>query len=151
MLALPSNPMWQMMCHFMLSKVVWGLEVPTPTRVNKSQHGGEVPTFEPQEFTWGFGNLNNFMQNIYWELGLAFCSTQLTTQILSLASKNLCHVGIHVILRTWDLVWSGKFQSQYLLGACMNCHIGPCNDRLETMSPPNLFYKVESSLTFCRP
>ena len=39
---------------------------------------------------------------------------------------------------------------QYLLGACMNCQIEPSNGRLETMSP-NFFYKVEFSLTFCRP
>jgi hypothetical protein len=36
-------------------------------------------------------------------LGLAFCSTQLSTQVLSLTSKTFCHLGIHVVLGTQDL------------------------------------------------
>jgi hypothetical protein len=49
-------------------------------------------------------------QDWFCKLGLAFCSTQLSTRVPSLTSKKWCHVGIHVILGTWDLVWSGKFQ-----------------------------------------
>ena len=76
--------------------------------------------------------------DLYWELGLAFCSTQLWTCVLSLTSKKCCHVGIHVILGTWDLgpVWSGKSQlpsSQWLslqgltsskLGLGTHCELG---------------------------
>ena len=44
------------------------------------------------------------MQKYLWdlcrELALAFCSTQLSTHVLSLTSKKCCHVGIHVILGT---------------------------------------------------
>ena len=52
-------------------------------------------------------------QDLCWELGLAYCSTQFSTQVSNLTSNKQCHVVIHVILlrlRTWDLLWSGKSQ-----------------------------------------
>ena len=36
------------------------------------------------------------------KFNLVYCSTQLSTQVLSLTSKKCCHVDIHVILGTWD-------------------------------------------------
>jgi hypothetical protein len=35
--------------HPILGPVYMGSQVPGPTHVSKSQHGGKVPTFEPQE------------------------------------------------------------------------------------------------------
>ena len=37
------------------------------------------------------------------KVGSSFCSTWLSTRVLSLASKKCCHVGIHVIPGTHDL------------------------------------------------
>jgi hypothetical protein len=56
--------------------------------------------------------MQKYSRDLCWELGLAFCSTQLSTQVPTLASQKCCHVGIHVILGTWDLglgtpVWTG--------------------------------------------
>ena len=76
--------------------------VPSPTHVSKFQHGGKVPTFERQEpFKV---DLDHFMQknsrHLYWELGLAFCSTWLNTNPKPhlqevLPCRHPCH--------TWDL------------------------------------------------
>ena len=38
-------------------------------------------------------------------MGLAFCSIQLLTQVLSLTSKKCCHVGVHVILGLYDFLF----------------------------------------------
>jgi hypothetical protein len=45
-----------------------------------------------------------------WELGLAFCSTQVSTYVPSLTSKKWCHVGIHVVFRAEDLGPLAKWQ-----------------------------------------
>jgi len=34
---------------FHLGLVLMGFQVPSPTHISKSQHGGKIPTFEPQE------------------------------------------------------------------------------------------------------
>ena len=46
--------------------------------------------------------MQEYLHDLCWELGLVFYSTQLSTQALSLTSKQCCLVGIHVILGTWD-------------------------------------------------
>ena len=52
------------------------------------------------------------LQDCVWELGLAFCLAQLSTQVPTLTSKKWCHVDIHVILGPEDsgVVWKGKSQ-----------------------------------------
>ena len=87
-----------------------GSQVPSPTHVSKSQHGGKVPPFELQETIETWLIIIKIWSKLFWckyicrvvfqELSLAFCSTQLTTQVPSLTSKKCCHVGIHVILGT---------------------------------------------------
>ena len=47
--------------------------------------------------------MQKHLRDLSWELGLAFCSIQLSTQVLSLTPQKCCHVGIHVILGTWDM------------------------------------------------
>ena len=55
--------------------------------------------------------MQKHMQDLCWELGLAFASSQLSTQVSILTSKNCCcHVDIHVTLETWNSLWSGKSQ-----------------------------------------
>ena len=39
-----------------------------------------------------------YSQDLCWELGLVFSSTQLLTQVSNLTFKKYCYVGIHVIL-----------------------------------------------------
>jgi len=83
-----------------------------PLMLASLKHGGKVPTCEPQVITRIWSSISKvgfdyFMQqyswDLGWELGLAFCSTQFATQVPSLTSEKCCHVGIHVILGTWDL------------------------------------------------
>jgi hypothetical protein len=105
----------------MLPWYLIGMWVLSPTYVSKPQHGGKVPTFEPQEsikIWFTIINIESYYYSIKIFMGLAlrvgssFCSTQLSTQVPSLTSKKCCHVNIHVIRETWDLgpVWSGKSQ-----------------------------------------
>jgi hypothetical protein len=89
-----------------------GPQVPHPTHISKSQHGRKVPTFGPQETietwvitikSWILITLHkNIRGTLCRHLGLAFCSTQPSTQAPSLTSKKCCHVGIHVILGTQE-------------------------------------------------
>ena len=96
--------------------------VPSPTYVSKSQHGGKVPTFEPQEtikikliiiklWSW-LVNAKTHSRDLCWELGLAFCSTQLSTHVPSLTSQSVAVWGSmsYLGLKTWDPMWSGKSQ-----------------------------------------
>ena len=54
--------------------------------------------------------MQKYSQDSCWELGLAFCLTQLSIQVRLLTSKKCCHVDIHVILETlrlgtpWEVV-----------------------------------------------
>ena len=84
-------------------------QVPSPTPMIKSQLLGLKSPLK-----YGLYEILNILckkyQDLCCKLGLDFCSTQLSTQVPSLTFKKWCHVGIHVILGTWDLVWSGKFQ-----------------------------------------
>ena len=123
--------------------------VPSPTHVNKSEHGGKLPTLEPQEpiKVWDLWDFVMYWLLIYAKscdlccdsLGLAFCSTQLSIQALSLTSKSVvmqasmsylgcrtrtpCEVvspNFHAlndwvcmdwskVFGTWDHVWTGPY------------------------------------------
>jgi hypothetical protein len=81
----------------------------SPCTLGPLHTGPQVPTCKPRGTTkicliFMKSNLDSFMQQyswaLGWELGLAFCSTQLATQVSRLTSKNCCHVGIHVIVGT---------------------------------------------------
>ena len=50
-------------------------------------------------------------QDLCWELGQAFCSTRLSTQVLTPTLKKCCHVGIHVILGTLCEVVGANFHA----------------------------------------
>ena len=85
--------------------------LPNPNVEAKSQR---VCLKEPLRYgllSWKL-DLDYFMQKypweVGWELGLAFRSTQLATQVPSLASKKCGHLDIHVIVGTPDLgpVWT---------------------------------------------
>jgi hypothetical protein len=54
---------------------------------------------------------NKNLHDLCWQLGLAFCSTQLLTQIPSLTSKNCCDVDIHVIVGILCEVVSPNFHA----------------------------------------
>jgi hypothetical protein len=54
--------------------------------------------------------MQEYIQDLCWDLGLVFCSTQTSTQVPHLTSKKCCHVGIYVILGTQDLRLSVKWQ-----------------------------------------
>jgi hypothetical protein len=54
----------------------------------------------------------NKIWDLCWGLGLAFCLTQISTQVPSLTSQKCCHVSIHVILGNHDL------------GPCVNWGLG---------------------------
>ena len=93
--------------------------VPSPTHVSKSQHGGKVPTCEPQVITkiWLImikGRTWLFRAKIFAGLGLRVGSSFLLYPTCktspSLTSKKCCHVDIHLIVGTQDLglVWSDK-------------------------------------------
>jgi hypothetical protein len=87
---------------FLQGRFTWG---------PKFQHGGQVPIFEPQDTVkiWlviikvGLYFMQKYAQDLLGELGLAFCSTQASTQAPSLkphlqkvlSCKHPCH--------TWDL------------------------------------------------
>jgi hypothetical protein len=76
----------------------------------KSQHGGNVPTFEAQEtieniiilsLKLGF---DYFFQKYHWGLVSRVGSRFLfDPQVMGITFIKCCHVGIHVILQTWDL------------------------------------------------
>ena len=78
--------------------------VPCPTHVRESQHGGKVPTFEPQDTikifikvgSWFF--YEKLFVGLVLRIGPSFCSIQLSTQVPSPHLQKCCHVGIHVIL-----------------------------------------------------
>ena len=80
-----------------------GSQVPSPTHVCKSQL---LSLKKPLIYGWISLKLESwlFYENnswdLCWELGLAFCFTQIPTQVIGVTSKTCCHVGIHVILRT---------------------------------------------------
>ena len=92
-----------------------GSQVPSPTHVGKSLNmdGGELLTFEPIEI-W-FIMINNGFWFFYikyihwdlcWELSLVFLLDPTLNSGPDRASplnKSCCHVGVHVILMTWDL------------------------------------------------
>ena len=88
---------------------------------------------KPSRYDWLSSKLDLdlfYEKNVEFGLGvgLAFSSIQLSTQVPSLTSKKCCHVGIHVILGTWDPMWSGKSQlpcSQRLrLHILISSHMG---------------------------
>ena len=94
-------------------RLTWGPKPQVPLMLaSPNMDLGKVPTFEPQEKHLNIFNylMQKYSWDLCWEMGLDFCLTQLSTQVPSLTSKNCCHVGIHVILGTWDPVWSGKSQ-----------------------------------------
>jgi hypothetical protein len=85
-------------------------QVPSLTYASKSQNGGKVSTCGSQVTTkvwlviikaksWLF--LCKYVCSLGWKLGLAFCSTQLTTQVPSLTSEKMmpCRHPCH----SWDL------------------------------------------------
>ena len=89
-----------------------GSQVQSPIYVSKSQHGGKVPTFEPQETiqTWykiiKVGSLI-FYANMYIETMFGVGFSFLLDPTLNTSPKSCfqkwCHVGIYVILGTWAL------------------------------------------------
>ena len=89
-----------------------GSQVPSPTHVSKSNMEPKSQRFslEKPSSIWYLSiklNLDSFVQkhlcNSCWESGLTFCSTPtLDTQVPRLVVKKRCHVGTHVILKTWD-------------------------------------------------
>jgi hypothetical protein len=96
-----------------LGPVHTGSRVPSPTHANKSQHGGSVPACEPQVTTKMWVNAIKirswlfYAQIFTWlelRVGSSFLLEQNATQVPSLTSKKCFHVGIHVIVGTWDLV-----------------------------------------------
>jgi hypothetical protein len=60
---------------------------------------------------WSLIMQNKNLHDLCWQLGLAFCSTQLLTQIPSLTSKNCCDVDIHVIVGILCEVVSPNFHA----------------------------------------
>jgi hypothetical protein len=93
-----------------------GSRLPNATLVSKFQHGGKVPTFEPQEtlkiYLWftfiEVGSCLFYAKHTFSELVLRVGSSflldpTLSAQVPSLTSKKCCHVGIHVILETQAL------------------------------------------------
>ena len=88
-----------------------GSQVPSPTHVSKSQHGGKVPTFEPRETTklWLIVVRIGFLifyakvfTGLVLRVGSCFLLAQLSIQVPSLTFTKSCHVCTHVILGTWD-------------------------------------------------
>ena len=77
--------------------------VSSPNMEAKSQLLSLKKTFKYGQLSLK-SDLDSFMHkyswDLCWELGLAFCSTQLSTQVPSLISKKCCHMGIYVILGT---------------------------------------------------
>ena len=95
------------------------------------------------------------MKKYSWDLlrvGTSFFfSNHLTTQALSLISKKCYHVCIHVIVGTWDPLWSGKSQlpcSQRLILheltssdlGCRTCGT-PCEPAITCLVSVLLFYQ----------
>ena len=84
--------------------------VQSPIHVNKFQHGGKVPTFEPQEtvrvYSWLY-YAKEFL-GLVVRVGFSFLLNQtLNTSPKSHLQKVLpCRCPCH----TWDHVWSGKSQ-----------------------------------------
>ena len=75
-----------------LGLVHMGSQVPSPTHVSKSQHGGKVPTFEPQEtidiwLTIIKVRSSLFHANIFVGLGLRVGSSILLNTILNTSLK----------------------------------------------------------------
>jgi hypothetical protein len=74
------------------------------THVTESQHGGKVPTFEPQgtiEISIKVGSWLFYEKGfvgLVLRIGPSFCSTQLSTQVPSPHLQKCCHAGIYVIL-----------------------------------------------------
>jgi hypothetical protein len=85
-------------------------QVPSPIHVSKSPHGGTIPTFEPQIIHHNMVSSHwshiFFMQkqshDLCWEMGLTFCSTQLSAQgLISFIFKNV--VPCRHLCHTWNL------------------------------------------------
>jgi hypothetical protein len=87
--------------------------------------------------------MQKYLRDLGWELGLAFCSTQLATQVPSPTSKKCCQVGIQVILGTWDLVWNAK--SQLPCSQRLRLHgLTSSNLGLRTREPCEWAFKMSS-------
>ena len=82
-------------------RFTWGPK--SPLMLASPPMEAKVPTFEPQGIkgiwliitkvgSW----LREYSWDLCWELGLVFCSTQLSAKVSSLTFKKCCHVGIHV-------------------------------------------------------
>ena len=107
-----------------LGLIHMGSQVPSPIHVSESQHGGKVPTFEPQETikiwlsiikvgSWSF--YAKTFTGLVLRVGSSFLfNPPLNTtpkahlQIMSCVAMwaSMSYLG----LKTWDPVWSGKSQ-----------------------------------------
>jgi hypothetical protein len=100
---------------FFLDQGLVRMGSPSPTHVSESQHGGKVPTFEARftKIWWIIMKVqsSSFYANVFvcWELGLAFCSTHLSTQVSSLTSKKCtcCPCRHPCLTGDLGLMWSG--------------------------------------------
>ena len=75
--------------------------VPSPTHVNKVDHGCKVPTFQPRQpiKVWFHGIQIVFVQNSRDFLFDPTLNTWLEPRLYMV----FCHVGVHVVLETQDL------------------------------------------------
>ena len=87
-----------------------GSQVPSPAHVGRSQLGGKVPTSKPQETNKVLLVIIQVKSLIIFifmglvsRVGSSFLLDSLSKQVPILVYKKCCHVGIHVILGTYDL------------------------------------------------